>query len=82
MSEALPAYDGSGEARQAHGRFLARLVRRRGPSRLLEPRPTAAGIERHAMKFGAEQVAETAAEYGLSVAIVDAKEIKRVRRRR
>lgn len=33
------------------------------------PKPTAAALERHAQRFGPEQVAETATQYGLSVAI-------------
>lgn len=48
-----------------------RALTRVPPRRAILPgeRPTAAGLERHARKFGPEQVAETAAEYGLSVAI-------------
>jgi hypothetical protein len=66
----LPAYDGGHVSRAAHSRFLARLVRtRRKTGLLLEPRPTAVGLERHAARFGPEQVAETAAEYGIAVAV-------------
>lgn len=36
---------------------------------LLPGRPTVAALERHARKFGPAQVAETAAEHGLSVAV-------------
>jgi hypothetical protein len=35
--------------------------------------PTAAALERHARRFGPDQVPETAAEYGVSVAITRAK---------
>jgi len=35
--------------------------------------PTAAALERHARKFGRAQVAETAAEFGLTVNLGDAK---------
>lgn len=49
--------------------------------------PTAAGLERHARKFGPAQVAETAAEYGVSVMVERAKpgltpEQRKARRRR
>lgn len=47
-----------------------RLLRTAPAPRLLPgPAPTAAGLERHAAKFGPEGVAEVAAEYGLSVAV-------------
>lgn len=45
-------------------------------------RPTVAGLERHAVKFGPAQVAETAAEYGLTVSLAGAVEPRRPRRRR
>lgn len=48
------------------------------PVLLPGPRPTAAGLEKHATRFGPEQVAETAAEYGLSVAIERAKAPRKV----
>lgn len=42
------------------------------------PPPTAAGLERHARRFGPAQVAETAAQYGVSVAIERPKAVPRV----
>ena len=66
----LPAYDGSFRARRAHASFLARLTKGSGRSSVLPgPRPTAAKLERHAERFGAAMVAETAAELGISVVI-------------
>jgi Zn-dependent alcohol dehydrogenase len=51
------------------------------------PVPSAAGLEKHARKFGPAQVAETAAEYGVSVMVERAKpgltgEQRKARRRR
>ena len=67
----LPAYDGGHKARAAHSRFLARIARGgvRGRSLLPGTRPPAAGLEKHAKRFGPEQVAETASEFGLAVAV-------------
>lgn len=74
----LPAYDGGPVSRAAHARFLARIVRRgRGRSLLPGPAPTAAELEKHAARFGPEQVAETAAEYGISIAITRPKATRR-----
>lgn len=64
----LPAYDGGTVARGAHARFLVALASGGGPLPP-GPAPTAAGLERHARRFGPAQVAETAAQYGLSIAI-------------
>lgn len=59
-----------GECRENRRRNRAKL---RPPARkataAIGPRPTAAGLERHAGRFGPEQVGETAAQFGLSVAI-------------
>lgn len=63
-------------------RNAAKLRVSRGASLLLDPRPTAAGLEKHALRFGPSQVAETAAEYGLQVDVAGAVEPKRRRRRR
>lgn len=41
----------------------------RSTSLLPGPAPTAAGLEKHARKYGPAQVAETAAEFGVSVAV-------------
>jgi hypothetical protein len=41
--------------------------------------PTAAALERHARRFGPDQVGETAAEYGVSVAITRPKAQRRIR---
>lgn len=60
---------------RAHG-WKLRPARQAGT--LLEPRPTAAGLERHARRFGPAQVAETASQYGLAVAIERPKAAKRV----
>lgn len=49
----------------------------RGRSLLLEPRPTAAGLERHARRFGPAQVPETAAQYGLTVAVERERAVRR-----
>lgn len=65
----LPVYDGGHEARSAHSRFLAYLVRAGSRCLLPGPAPSAAQLERHARRFGPAQVAETAAEFGVSVAI-------------
>lgn len=66
-ARALPPYDGGCVSRMAHSRFLTRLCRTAG-SRAW-PRPTTAQLERHARRFGPEQVAETAAEHGLVVTV-------------
>jgi hypothetical protein len=52
------------------------------PRRTLLPgsRPTAAALEKHAARFGPDQVTETAAEYGLSVVIQRAKAPRRASR--
>lgn len=47
----------------------ARLLRVPRSVLMPGPRPTVAGLERHARKFGPAMVAETAADYGLSVAV-------------
>lgn len=43
------------------------------------PRPTSAQLERHATRFGPEQVAETAAELGLSVTVERPRAPRKVR---
>lgn len=48
---------------------LRKLRTARPPRVMPGAAPTAARLERHAARFGPEQVAETAAEYGVSVAI-------------
>lgn len=74
LTDDLPSYDGGIVSRSAHARLLARLVRAGGRRAVLPgTAPTAAQLERHATRFGPEQVAETAAEYGVSVAITRAK---------
>lgn len=65
----LPAYDGGLESWAAHSRYLARVCRASGRCSLPGDRPTAAQLERHAKRFGPEGVAETAALYGVSIAI-------------
>jgi hypothetical protein len=75
----LPSYDGSFRTRNAHATFLSRLARvGRGVSSLPGPRPTAARLERHAERFGPEQVMETAAELGIQVVIQRARQVRRV----
>lgn len=69
----LPAYDGDIVSAEAHHRWLAAVCRKASRAILPGPRPTAAGLERHAARYGPEQVPEVAAEYGLSVAITRAK---------
>jgi hypothetical protein len=69
----LPAYDGDIVSAEAHRRWLAAVCRKASRALLPGPRPTAAGLEKHAQRFGPEQVAEVAAEYGVSVAITRAK---------
>jgi hypothetical protein len=66
QSVALPIC-GNCDSCLARTRALLRVPPRR--ALLPGPRPTAAGLERHARKYGPEQVAETAAEYGVSIAI-------------
>lgn len=57
-----------------------RLLRagKRGRTLLPGDKPTAAALEKHATRFGPEQVAETAAEYGVSIAITRPKATRRV----
>lgn len=51
------------------GRTHALLREPRGDVLLPGARPTAAGLERHALRFGPGMVAETAAQYGIAVAV-------------
>ena len=69
----LPGYDGGHVSQVAHSRFLARVCRARRRSLLPGAAPTAAALEKHAARFGPEQVPETASEYGISIAITRAK---------
>lgn len=63
-------YDSCPACQHGHGRRVMRLARpTRKPGLRVGPRPTGAALERHAAKYGPEQVAETAAEWGLAVAI-------------
>lgn len=69
-------------------RCLSRTNRVCSPRRKARgPAPSAAALERHAARFGPAQVAETAAEFGVSVMIERARpgltpEQRKARRRR
>lgn len=67
-------YDGSVHARQEHARLLAGLEGGAAPT--LGPRPTKAQLEKHAARFGPDQVAETAAELGVDVEVTRAKKAR------
>lgn len=76
-----PPYDGSDKARKAHARLLASIEAGRAPL-LSGPPPTASQLEKHAARFGKDQVAETAAEVGAEVDLTGIVEPRRPRRRR
>lgn len=56
----------------------AKLRVSRGASAMPGPAPTAAGLEAHARRYGPAQVAETAAQYGLSVTVERPKAARKV----